>query len=61
MAMVFTLASHMRESLSSWIKKQLEATKAEENERREAEIEVRILVLVTDWGTPPTDFLCYPG
>lgn len=43
MAMVFTLTSHMRESLTAWIKQQLDESHAEENDRREAEIEVRIV------------------
>ncbi|KDN42081.1 RWD-domain-containing protein [Tilletiaria anomala UBC 951] len=39
MAMVFTLASHMRESLTDWIHRQKEAKERDETARREAELE----------------------
>jgi hypothetical protein len=40
MAMVFTLASHMRESLTAWIRRTQDEIARKENARREAELEV---------------------
>lgn len=40
MAMVFTLASHLRESLTAYIQKKIDQLEAEESARRDAEIEV---------------------
>ncbi|KAN0066398.1 Protein gir2 [Thecaphora frezii] len=39
MAMVFTLASHLRESLTTYIQTRIEQLEAEESARREAELE----------------------
>lgn len=40
MAMVFTLVSHMRESLTAWVRRKAEEKERAENARREAELEV---------------------
>lgn len=46
MAMVFTLASHLREALTEYVQRKVDERNAEENKKKEAELEVSLLYSV---------------